>query len=405
MIKRIFPVAYSILLLISAIPLDCLGGSLVTQGIYYPNNSDIFELRTTVIAEETIDLARWLTIDAECKLTGLLSNREDAPGTGNIIIDKAYIHIHFSYFDARFGYLKETWGKLDQISPVDILNPIDIASVFFESEKTKVKLPILMSMVSIYFSDSFTLELSVIPFFEKSVYDEMDEESSPFNVASLPLPVEEQLPAKTIGNIEFGTGLYFTLNKTDCSLYYFHGFQDFPSYLVEGSLPPTKIFAQYPPIQMIGLDFETVIDRWGIRGECSFIIGEGYQRKETIDYVEANSITSGIGIDTRYGDSYFDTSLLYRKIFAEENIEEKKDEISITANVEKRIAYDTVEVDLIGIYNIFSGSIHGKARLGVSPFDNFWISLAIGVFDSESGDFIGRLRNNEFYYIKFAYSF
>lgn len=376
-----------------------------TRSIYYPNTNQIYEQRTAVTVKEVCDLTQWLSIGVGGGLTGLLSTREAAPTAENIAIDETYLHIHFDSFDAKLGYLKETWGKLDQISPLDILNPIDLSSVFLDSEKNQAKIPIIMSMFSVDLLDFFTIELNVIPFFAKSVYDELDEESSPYNVVYLPLPLNEQLPEKTIENIEFGTGCFFTIGKTDCSLYYFRGFQDFPSYRIEHSFPPTKIFAQYPLTHMIGLDFETVVDRWGIRGECSLSLGEGYQRTEAIDYVEANTITSGIGIDTSHEDSYINASLLYKKIFVTETIEEEKNEISITANLEKRVAYDTVEVDLIGIYNIFGSSIYGKVTLSVSPLDNFWISMGISVFDGESDDFLGRFREKDFYFISLDYDF
>jgi len=393
------------LLFITSIPLHCLGGEISTQGIYYPNSNRICELRTTVTVNEYFDLTPWLSIGLGGGLRGLLSTREFAPSAEDFIVDENYIHIHFNSLSAKLGYLRETWGKLDQISPLDILNPIEVSSAFLDCEKEQAKIPIPMSVFSVYFSDTLTFKLSLIPFFEKSVYDDLEEDSSPYNVVEFPLPLEEQVPEKAIGNVEFGTGVFLTLRETDCALYYFRGFQDFPAYRIENILPPTKIFAQYPLIHMLGLDFETVVDRWGIRGECSLLFGEGYQRTSEINYIEANALTSGIGLDTSYADNYFNASVLYRTIFVTESIEEEKNEISITANFEKRIAYDTVEVDFLGMYNVFSGSIYGKATLSVSPIDNFWISSAISVFEGESGDYLGRFRDKDAYYLELVYNF
>ena len=127
---------------------------------------------------------------------------------------------------------------------------------FMEEEIKEAKLAIPIFMVSPYWGDESQFDFIFIPFFEKGTYDELNEQSSPFNIINFPLSIEEELPSENMGNSEYGGKFSSTFREIDWSLYYFRGFQDFPLYSLDISL--NEINAEYSKNNMFGGDFELV---------------------------------------------------------------------------------------------------------------------------------------------------
>ncbi|MFQ6618604.1 MAG: hypothetical protein ACE5QV_07950, partial [Fidelibacterota bacterium] len=103
-----------------------------------------------------------------------------------------------------------------------------------------------------------------------------------FNIVHFPLPVEENLPSKNLKNIEYSGRFSSTFREVDWSIYYFRGFQDFPSYRLDTNL--NKFKAEYFKGDMFGCDFELVKGKWGIRGEGALLTKVGFQKKDIVDY-------------------------------------------------------------------------------------------------------------------------
>jgi hypothetical protein len=253
--------------------------------------------------------------------------------------------------------------------------------------------------------DTNNIDIIVVPFYKKGIYDEFNEKNSPFNIIQLPLLVEEEIPSKSIENIEYGSRASSSFRTIDLSLYYYSGFQDFLSYRLEQAFPPNKIEAQTSRTHMFGADFECVSGEWGIRGEGAFFTNMGYQEKGIIDYVKGDSLTTGISIDRSYRDNYMNLSALYKKIFVDENIEEEKDEISLIADVERRFSYETKKIEFFSMYNVMSNSLYVNGMLSLNIVENLWLDFLIGIFYGEGEDILSKFTNNDFFLIKCKYNF
>jgi len=140
-----------------------------------------------------------------------------------------------------------------------------------------------------------------VPFFQEGTYDELNEETSPFNAVHLPAPlaqrpVEEELSSRDLENMEYGGRFSSTFREVDWSLYYFRGFCDFPLYKLTyyfdpilNEITPDKIKAEYIKNTMYGYDSEFVEGKWGIRGEGAFFTDQGFQKEGTVDYTRGDS--------------------------------------------------------------------------------------------------------------------
>ena len=398
-------------------PAYSINGYIETIAIYYPHNEDIFESRNRLLLEEKADLIDWLTFYLSGRIDGLLSNREQEKHDILEKIDDAYLNFYFPMVEMKIGYSKVFWGKLDQLAPTDIVNPLDISKLFLEAERKEAKLAVPLLMVSPYFGKQSRLDLILVPFFEEGTYDELNEKSSPFNIVQFPpplekLPVEEELPSKNLKNMEYGGRFSSTFREIDWSVYYFRGFCDLPMYKLNyrfnpilNRFTPDKIKAEYFKNNMFGYDFELVKGKWGIRGEGAFFTGQSFQKKEILDYARGNSFIGGFGIDRSFGDNYLNLSALYRKIFVDDDIEERKEEITLLVNIERKFSYETKVIKLFSIYNIISNSIFLKGTLSVNLLENLWVDLSIGIFEGKEEDTLAKLKDSDFFYIKCKYNF
>jgi len=394
----------------------CLNGYIETHAIHFPHSEDIFESRNRLLLEESADVKDWIAFYLSGRLDGLLSNRE---GDANDItgkIDDAHLNFYFPKAEVTLGYSKVFWGKLDQLAPTDIVNPLDISRVFLEAERKEAKLAVPLFMISPRFGQESRLDLILVPFFEEGIYDEFNEKTSPFNVVDFPapldqLPVEEELPSRDLENMEYGGRFSSTFREVDWSLYYFRGFCDFPLYRLTyrfnpilNKMAPDKIKAEYRKNTMFGYDFEFVEGKWGIRGEGAFFADQGFQKEGTVDYAKGDSFTGGFGVDRNFGDNYLNLSALYGRIFVDDDIEERKEEITLLATMERRFSYETKAVKLFSVYNTRSNSVFLRATLSINLLENLWADLSIGLFDGSEKDTLSKFKDSDFVCIKCKYN-
>ena len=394
-----------------------INGYIETNALYFPHKENMFESRSRFFFEEREDSKDWFTFYISGRADVLLSNRDEENNDIAGKIDDAYISFFFTKGEVKIGYSKVFWGKLDQLTPTDIVNPLDISQLFLEAERKKAKSPVPLFMVSPYFGQQSRLDFILVPFFEEGTYDELNEDSSPFNVVHFPspfdtFPVEEQLPSKNSRNMEYGGRFSSIFREIDWSLYYFKGFCDFPLYkLTYGFDPmlnafvPDTIRAEYFKYSMLGYDFEFVKGKWGIRGEGAFFTGQGFQKKGVLDYIKGNSFTVGFGVDRSFRDYYMNFSALYQKISVDSSIDEREEEITLLADIERKFSYDTKVIKLFSIYNTMGNSMFLKGTFSVNLLENLWAELSIGIFEGKERDVLSKFEDSDFFYVKCTYNF
>ncbi|MCK4532228.1 hypothetical protein KAU39_00450 [bacterium] len=379
------------------------GGDFQTKGLFYPDREELFEIRSSLLLENKVDFKSWLIFYQSCSIEGIFSNKKEDNNEVFPKVRDTDLNFYFPAIDVKIGYSKVFWGKLDYISPVDMLNPLDVTKLFLEGERKEAKLSVPLLMVSPYWGREYRLDFVLVPFFKKGTYDELKEKNSPFDPVFFPLPVEEDLPLENIKNMEYGSRFSGIFGEIDWSLYYFRGFGDFPSYCLDIDL--NKINAVYFQNDMFGYDFELVWGKWGIRGEGALFAGVGFQDKNSLNYHKGDSFTGGLGLDRTFGDNYVNFNLLYKKILIDEVIEERKDEVTMVANIERKFSYEKKILKLFSMYNLIDDSCFLKGTFSINCRENLWTDLSAGFFTGEGEDNLSKFKNNDFFSIKFKYSF
>ena len=169
-------------------------------GDYFPNRHDTTELRARLFVEEKVekdDRARTrVVVTASGFVEGLLSRRLYARISGPSCEAVNGAHrarprrqcrrcaVNASTFS--LGYARIAWGKLDEIQPTDVINPLDVSRFFFEG-RSEARLPMLLARARVHLSESVTVDGVYLPDFRRGRFDQLDEPSSPFN-----LPVQRR---------------------------------------------------------------------------------------------------------------------------------------------------------------------------------------------------------------------
>ena len=76
-------------------------------------------------------------------------------------------------------------------------------------------------------SDRFTLEAIYVPFFRAGRYDQLDEDTAPFNIAPR-LPFRRHEPGRAVSNGQGGVRATATSGRVDWSVSAYRGFEPFP---------------------------------------------------------------------------------------------------------------------------------------------------------------------------------
>ncbi len=226
--------------------------------------------------------------------------------------DEAYLDFFTSRADFRLGIQKFAWGRLDELSPVDMLNTDSMTNPFIEDENTR-KIGAPSAKVNIY-SDIVNLEVDWIPCwvpyrlpmsYERWFPTVLISPESidiagfgPFLPAGITVPVNASyvdidMPARTFENSEIGAKLSKTIGKWDVSAMYFKGYDTMPVFDM-----PTELTVQIAPqtmtpvfsldveleprvftIEMYGADFSTTAGDFTLRGDAAFFRDRRYIRE------------------------------------------------------------------------------------------------------------------------------
>jgi len=209
---------------------------------------------------------------------------------------EAFVRYSGPSYEISLGNQLVKWGKADEVSPLDNVNPEDLRGGFVRSRESR-KLAVPMLNIK-FFKDVYRLEALFIPFFRRSKLDlvgrdwalftHLDREVRPFEIVATK-------PANNLSNSEFGLRFAGTVRKFDYALSFLHTREDIPSFdslltppgfrvpdpdgvelrhLVEfasNPLAPQPIRLQYRRQNVLGFEFETTWKSLGVRGELAYL--------------------------------------------------------------------------------------------------------------------------------------
>ena len=359
------------------------------------------ELRTRLFVERRQDAGEHLRFNLSGYVDALVADRSRTGGsstTSDAILRPGDLYAEFvsRRLEVRAGASRIVWGRLDEFQPTDVVNPLDLTRFLLEG-RSEARLPVGLVRARAFLPRSSTLEALVVPVFRPGRFDQLDERTSPFNLAAdanviCPpvglgpcrlLPRDRREPDAAWENVQGGARFTSTIGRVDWALAAYRGFQAFPNYTVQTGTGTPRLVESFPRFTMIGGDFETVHGPWGVRGEAAVLIDDDSQRFD-----------GGAGIDRRAGDYRIAADILV----SHEDVEGTR--ATLVAAADRSFARETRNVRLFAVYDPTEETAFVRAISAASLRDNVWVEGSAGIFAGSSTSTLGRLTRHDFLYAR-----
>jgi hypothetical protein len=342
-------------------------------------NQDATELRARLFAERRVDMTEHLRIIVAGFAEGLIADRSEPDMTTAALLRPQEVHLEFlsPHADLRIGWTRVVWGRLDEFQPTDVVNPLDVTRFFLEG-RSEARMPVGMIRGRLLPSDQFTVEAIYVPFFRRGRFDQLDEPSSPFNLAK-DVRVTPNEPPRTAENGQGGVRASMTTGRVDWAVSAYRGFVPLPEYEVQGF----TVIERFPRFTMIGGDFETVRGAWGLRGEVA---------------VRDDLVEGGVGVDRRAGAYRVSGNVIVGDA-------EGDAQTTLVGAVDRSFARETRQLRAFAAYNVSDSSVFARVILSFNLRDNVMLESSGGLFAGSGSDVLGLLTSRDFLYLRFKVFF
>jgi hypothetical protein len=288
------------------------------------------------------------------------------------------------------------WGRLDELQPTDVVNPIDVSRFFFDG-RSEARLSVPMLRARIFGGDKASLESVYVPFFRRGRFDRLAEPSSPFNLAPA-FPFVDNTPKKIAANGQGGGRLNVTSGRVDWSVSLYRGFRPFGLY----AAGINGLSREYPRFTMIGGDFETVRGAWVVRGEIAAFPEDSFQAGRTAMIVKGRSFDGGGGVDRKAGDYRVSGQVIVHR---EQDSVAGRTDVSLVVSADRQFSRQEYEARAFGVYNPKEGSGFLRGIATATLRDNVALEGSLGWFAGSGLDTISRFADSDFAYLRLKYFF
>jgi hypothetical protein len=382
-----------------------------------PGAQPVYELRTRVSAEWRDQLGVHLRFNLSGYVDTLLADRGptgDSSARAAIVRPgDFYVEYASDRFDLRAGMARLVWGRLDEFQPTDVVNPLDLTRFLLEG-RSEARLPVALVRGRIFLPRSATVEAVAVPVFRPARFDQLAEDSSPFNLLGTGgATVERQEPEFSAQNIQGGVRLTATSGRVDWAVTGYRGFRAFPALTLVPTFAPSPLVVEtFPRFTMVGGDFETVRGVWAVRGEVAAFLEDELQSTMLARGVPGRTIDAGVGLDRKAGSYRVAGDLLWsiRRVDGSDDgsdpgraraaSELNETDLSLVMAVDRSFARDTRTVRVFAVYDPIDDTTFARVIGAVSVRDNVWLEGSGGVFVGTSDDTLGRLSSRDFVYAR-----
>jgi hypothetical protein len=460
-VRRLLLIAVAVLRFASSAAAQTVpSGDVTVAADYLPNRNDTVELRARVFAQQVLDPTPRLLITLSGFAEGLAARRGvnrfpagDAPppfpAAGHANVDAAILRVQEASvkytrerFDLLAGVSRVAWGKLDELQPTDVVNPLDISRFFFEG-RSEARLPVALLRARAFLSENASIEGLYVPFHRRGRFDQLAEPTSPFNLETsfatdsvaclaigcpsvLPARIERREPAATFGNAQGGARFSATSGRLDWSVTAYRGFEPFGFGTFVAPSPQAGVAAieiVYPRFTMIGGDFETVRGPWGLRGEIAAFVGDNFQTGPSRGFcapacedgaprvVAGTSIDAGFGVDRRAGGYRISGSLLGHREAYDGPVDRgrgprrARSDVSLILSADRSFAAERYQIRTFGVYNATESSAFLRGIATAKLRDNVSLEGSAGWFAGDGGNLTGAFSDCDFGYVRLKYYF
>ncbi len=325
---------------------------------------------------------------------------------------EAYAHHAAPGWELRAGRQIVRWGKTDQISPVDNLNPQDMRE-FFIPDLEERKIPNWMARARAFPGDAgplgaIALEAVFIPFFRENEYDWTGTTWALLGVEDTGLRIDEDEPGKGLDDSDYGLRAAATVAGWDLSVSWLRATEKTPRLRLDPFNPkgPT-LQADYGRQNIFGFEFETTLDTFGFRGEAAYA---DRQSLNTEDFDPASSPVSYwvVGLDyIGEADWYANVQLSHQHLFEydEDTVFLRRDNFYLNGELNREFWRGNLMLKLRYAVDLHDGGSFLTPEAILTSLRNLEISLGTNLFFGPRDSLFGRYRDNDQAFLQATYRF
>lgn len=374
---------------------------------------DVSEIRPRAGIELTFHPSSVLRLKFDAFAEALVADRDGRVTDAVVRAREAWIELAGARGDLRAGLGRVVWGRLDEIQPSDVINPLDTARYLFEG-RSAARLPVALVRGRWFASEGVVIEGVLAPVFRRATFDELDEGTSPFNLLNdLVLPagvvssgVVRHEPETNWSNVSGGGRVSGTIGRVDVAAGVFRGFDGFGLLSFEPDLsqsPGTAVVGtlveRFPRFTMFSGDFESVTGDWAWRGEAAVFTEKSLQGAAGTA-VRGRAFDAGAGVDRRTGDfRIFASAILHRQWSSEDPFIARTD-VSLVGSIERQFGRDRYLARGFAVVNPGDGSGFVRGLLVLRVRDNVAVEGSAAAFTGDGDDTLARFKTRDFLLIR-----
>jgi len=387
----------------------------------FPERDDARELRGRARVEVTSDPTTWLRLRFEGLAEGLVADRGGRVDAARAGVREAWADVRTERLELRAGYGRLVWGRLDEVMPSDVINPIDTAKFFLDG-RAEARLPVAFVRGRVFLTSGTTLEMVAALPGRRSRFDALDEKTSPFNLLNdVVLPagvsvrsgVRRETPPASWRNLQTGLRLSTTAGRVDMSVSAWRGFEGFGLMSFETQMTPGpagvaptvvgELVERYPKFTMVAGDLETVRGGWAIRGEVAGFIDK--RLSGPLGPVEGKAFDAGVGVDRSAGDYHLFGSVIWHREWSAVSPLTSRSHVNVIASIDRRFSRERYLARVFGVVNPEDRSGFVRGLFSWSMSDNVLLESSGGLFLGEGSDTISRFSGRDFAFLRLRYHF
>jgi len=356
---------------------------------------------------------------------------------------EGYVEFSQEKWDLKVGNQIVRWGKTDEISPVDNLNPQDLREGITLKMEDR-KLPVFMAQAR-YFWPAGTIEGIYKPYFRSAKTDLFGSDWATFgqlkaqvrHSTALSQSLKDYLTgikerereySTSLENSELGLRFTGTTDNLDYGLSYLYTrnplpfIENFPikninvsdpsaeallGQLAQAQLLNEDILVTYQRNQVIGAELETTRGLFGLRGELSYMTDQVFLKSD-LTSTSKHILHYVLGIDRTFtNDWYANLQLYQRKIFSYDDriLFDHEFESGLFLRINKTLFHDKLRLNLDSFYNLTDNSFYLNPEVELRYIDNLFISVGLNILDGKADTFLGYYGRNDQGYITAKFSF
>jgi hypothetical protein len=412
------------------------GGSLDTDDNHSSENLTSFKNRTLIKA-----------VYKQFSVSGisdyLYFGAEDKNEDYDLDIYEMYVRYSVPSWDFILGKQIKRWGKTDQVSPVDTLNPESMTEFIIPSYEDR-KIPVWMADIT-FRKDDFFVEGVLIPFFEPSRFHYFGTDWALFSHmkndirrSSLAAPlksyfesisVNETEPDSGFDSFEYALRVGGTIDRLDYGFTYHYANEDLPyfrSFPVKnlsldnpgsaqsllsniGSLGLTneRIETTYSRTHIAGFEFETTLSDFGLRGEAAVKDNESFLTR-SLTSVRNPSLFWVIGADyLSPNEWYFNLQFAHQHIYDYDPaiLYFEDNNYSLIGEIKKDLVSDWLNASIQFTRMLNDDSYYLSPRLKYTYIRNLEIMMGLNLFSGKDTSILGRYDENDQAFLNVKYHF